>query len=341
MFAILALLLAICKADPAFAAVITGATRGLKQTTSPAPSQVPAGAPCGDPNYGYKGYGGYCMTCCNMYDWCGNNPMHCGDGCQPKYSNPTAGKGCEDGQKKPYVLFYGAGTGTIQWPSSQQTGSVWAYYDAKNVFCPKKNPWQYNAASQTTATDSVPFCALMSTDRKSETLRQLGSNNAVSIVANVLTGWEKGSGTIYPVPALFPRLCGKKVNIYRNYNYTAAMAAGRKQVMSSGAVQYYTPNDVTTTQGAGGPSRFGELVTPPNGGSFFVWDTCRQCSGGMKIRVSVSALKAINPDGCNLQWSTDSKVQGMRDIYYEVVDEQVIPFNTVSQLQTVPAPSST
>ena len=62
----------------------------------------------------------------------------------------------------------------------------------------------------------------------------------------------------------------------------------------------------------------GQRVPAPDGGDFFVWDGCEACEGGVRIDFSVSGLKSVDPDACNL-----GVVPG---VTFEVVDEQVQPF---------------
>lgn len=62
----------------------------------------------------------------------------------------------------------------------------------------------------------------------------------------------------------------------------------------------------------------GRQVSAPDGGDFFVWDGCEACVGGGKIDFSVSGIRNVDGNGCNL-----GVVPG---VTYKVVDQQVKTF---------------
>jgi hypothetical protein len=41
-------------------------------------------------------------------------------------------------------------------------------------------------------------------------------------------------------------------------------------------------------------------VLPPDGGSFFLWDSCESCNGGGRIDFSFSGLQKVNSNACFL-----------------------------------------
>ena len=57
----------------------------------------------------------------------------------------------------------------------------------------------------------------------------------------------------------------------------------------------------------------GEKVTPPDGGSFFVWDGCAACVGGGRLDFSVSGARQVQKDACwvgvvpGISWSVSHK----------------------------------
>jgi hypothetical protein len=192
-----------------------------------------------------------------------------------------------------------------------------------------------------------------------KTFRELGSNNAIAMVSFVLTGNWSGLGSAYPIPGRYQDLCGKKVKIYRNYNYTMAQedASATRELMTTPTKQIgrevytkYTPIK--------NPANFGgELVSPPDGKDWFIWDTCEDCAGGMKIKTSLSGVQAVDPNACANQRANKPVLDplplnspykgaqvtdgGITNIFFVVEDEQVMPFTTEAPRLEVPMVSRT
>ena len=57
----------------------------------------------------------------------------------------------------------------------------------------------------------------------------------------------------------------------------------------------------------------GKVVTPPDGGSFFIWDGCAACVGGVRLDFSVSGARQVQEDACwvgvipGISWSVSNK----------------------------------
>lgn len=62
----------------------------------------------------------------------------------------------------------------------------------------------------------------------------------------------------------------------------------------------------------------GNQIGAPDGGDFYVWDGCEECSTSDRIDFSVSGLLAVNSDACSL-----GVVPG---VHYEITDTQVRDF---------------
>ena len=65
----------------------------------------------------------------------------------------------------------------------------------------------------------------------------------------------------------------------------------------------------------------GAIIPAPDGGDWFVWDGCQACNeqtGNQRIDFSVSGLRQISADACNL-----GNVKGFS---WEIQNVQVLPF---------------
>jgi hypothetical protein len=64
----------------------------------------------------------------------------------------------------------------------------------------------------------------------------------------------------------------------------------------------------------------GAPMAAPDGGDFFVWDGCPQCNSSPGVGVSVTTLLLLNATSCDMG--------ALKCITWEVVDEQVMPYES-------------